>query len=296
MPAARHISRSPCIALAVIATMRGRSSGDQLRGDLARGLEAVHLGHLHVHQHHVVGLALHRLDGLDAVRREVGAVAHLLQDAAARASGSRRCPRPAGCAADGARPCSGSSWHLAGAAAAFGRRVARQQADQRVEELRLADRLARGRRRRARRRSPASRRPSELNSTSGSAAPALADLAGPARRRPSPACACRGSRGRTARRASSQRSASCGRLGGARLPCPTCRPAARARAGWWRCRRRRARACPAARAARRRSRAGGPAAASAIGASIVKQNVDPLPGPVALAPTCARPSARRGAC
>ena len=81
MPAARHISRSPCIALAVIATMRGRSSGDHFARDPPRGFEPVHLRHLHVHQHDVVGLPLDRLDGLDAVRREVGAVAHLLQDA-----------------------------------------------------------------------------------------------------------------------------------------------------------------------------------------------------------------------
>jgi len=29
MPAAKHISRSPCMAFAVMATMRGRSSGRQ---------------------------------------------------------------------------------------------------------------------------------------------------------------------------------------------------------------------------------------------------------------------------
>ncbi len=29
MPASRHMSRSPCMAFAVIATMRGRSSGRQ---------------------------------------------------------------------------------------------------------------------------------------------------------------------------------------------------------------------------------------------------------------------------
>ena len=51
------------------------------RRDAPRRLEAVHLGHLHVHQHHVVGLARDRLDRLDAVRRQVGAVAHLLQQA-----------------------------------------------------------------------------------------------------------------------------------------------------------------------------------------------------------------------
>jgi hypothetical protein len=65
--------------LAVIATMCGRSlpsarkSGAPPRGRPSR--------HLHVHQHDIIGLTLDRLDGLDAVRREVGAVAHLLQDA-----------------------------------------------------------------------------------------------------------------------------------------------------------------------------------------------------------------------
>ena len=72
--------------------------------------------------------------------------------------------------------------------------------------------------------SPASRRPSELNSTSGSAGAARADRAGQRRARPSPACACRGSRGRTPRLADpAQRLAR--RLGVARPACPTGRSA-----------------------------------------------------------------------
>ncbi len=46
-------------------------------------------------------------------------------------------------------------------------------------------------------------------------------------------------------------SAVCGRFGVARPPCPTWRPAAPGCAGWWRCRRPPAGACPSARAARR---------------------------------------------
>src|SRR5690349_21729503 len=48
-------------------TLTGFPSGS----DRSRGLEAVHLGHLHVHQHDVVGLTRDTLDGLDAVRRKV---------------------------------------------------------------------------------------------------------------------------------------------------------------------------------------------------------------------------------
>ena len=141
MPAARHISRSPCIALAVIATMRGRSPGRPARADAARRLEAVHLGHLHVHQHHVVGLALDRLDRLDAVARQVGAVAHLLQQAQREllvhdvVLGQQDAQRMA-------RGHAGVDLRLAaGAGRRLGDAVVREQADQRVEQLRLAQRL-----------------------------------------------------------------------------------------------------------------------------------------------------------
>ena len=49
----------------------------------ARGVETVHLGHLHVHQHDVVGLPLESLERLEAVRRDVGAVAQLVEDRSA---------------------------------------------------------------------------------------------------------------------------------------------------------------------------------------------------------------------
>ena len=88
-----------------MATMRGRSPRPSCARDAARGFEAVHLGHLHVHQHHVVGLALDRTRSprcrcWPGRRGSPSAAA-----GAARASGSPRCPRPAGCAADGAPPC-----------------------------------------------------------------------------------------------------------------------------------------------------------------------------------------------
>ena len=57
MPAARHISRSPSIAFAVMATIHSVRLGPS-RADAAGRLEAVHLRHLDVHQHEVVWLAL----------------------------------------------------------------------------------------------------------------------------------------------------------------------------------------------------------------------------------------------
>jgi hypothetical protein len=58
--------------LAVIAMMRGRRSAADVRShDRARGLDAVHLGHLDVHQHHVVGVAKHRVQRVAAVADHV---------------------------------------------------------------------------------------------------------------------------------------------------------------------------------------------------------------------------------
>ncbi len=178
MPAARHISRSPCIALAVIATMRGRSSGCQRAQIWRDGFEAVHLRHLHVHQHDVVGsvaapIRRPRCRSTRGRRDSPSAAG-----AAARASGSRRCPRRAGCAADGAPPCSGSSC-VPGAAtgAACGADVVREQ---RLPACRTAATGAPAWPRYAANRpssAPTSRRPSELNSTSGRVGAALADRA-----------------------------------------------------------------------------------------------------------------------
>ena len=68
------------MAFAVIAISRGRCCRPA-PDDLARGGEAVHLGHLHVHQHDVVELARQRLEHLEAVGGDVGAVAHALEHA-----------------------------------------------------------------------------------------------------------------------------------------------------------------------------------------------------------------------
>ena len=50
-------------------------------GDLPRGFEPVHLWHLDVHQHEIVRLPLDGLDGFETVGRDVGAVSHLLEQA-----------------------------------------------------------------------------------------------------------------------------------------------------------------------------------------------------------------------
>ncbi len=47
--------------------------------DFARSVVAIHLGHLAVHQDHVVGQAHHRFDCFAAVGREVDFKAELLQ-------------------------------------------------------------------------------------------------------------------------------------------------------------------------------------------------------------------------
>ena len=143
MPAARHISRSPCMALAVIATMRGRLASGPSRVDAARGFEAIHLGHLHVHQHHIIGLALDALDRLDAIGGQVGAVAHLLQQAQREllvhhvVLGQEDAQRVAG---GHLRVYAGLDWR----GNAFGRGVVRQKVDQRVEQLALPQRLGQG--------------------------------------------------------------------------------------------------------------------------------------------------------
>ena len=87
MPAARHCSRSPGIAFAVMAMIGDVPAGRRLApADRARGLVAVHLRHLAVHQDDVVAAcARTRLDRLDAVRHDVDAVARAAR-ACARAT------------------------------------------------------------------------------------------------------------------------------------------------------------------------------------------------------------------
>ena len=143
--------------------------------------------------------------------------------------------------------------------------------------------------------SPASRRPSELNSTSGSAA-----------RR---SRICRASVEAVHLRHVHVEDRDVERLALARasaaLPsairsrataCPTSPSAARARGGWSRCRRRSAARLPASSGCTptksRRARGGSSAGRHADR----EEERRALAGPVALAPTSCRPSARRGAC
>ena len=69
-----------------VAVHRVGGHGDDARltlevlADPPGGLEAVHLGHLHVHEDDVVGVAADGLEGLEAVEGVVGAVAEALED------------------------------------------------------------------------------------------------------------------------------------------------------------------------------------------------------------------------
>ena len=88
MPAARQASRSPASAFAVSATTRVGSFflRDFALAQLARGDEAVHDGHLAVHEHHVEVLLLERVERLDAV-----AGVHARRNRGAAASRARAC-------------------------------------------------------------------------------------------------------------------------------------------------------------------------------------------------------------
>ena len=57
------------------------------RPDGGGRLEAVHLGHLHVHQHHVEALRGERIERLAAVADDGDGVARLLEQRAASAAG-----------------------------------------------------------------------------------------------------------------------------------------------------------------------------------------------------------------
>ena len=266
--------------------MRGRSLVPA-RVDAARRLEPVHLRHLHVHEDQVVGLALHRLDRLDAVATRGRRDSPSAAGGAARASGSPRCPRRAGCAADGdarARDRASPSPVVVGLAA-----PPRARAGSRACRADATGAPAwRGTRRTASSSSPASRRPSELRARA--AAPG----------------ACRASRLASAMPSISGMCMS-------RIATSNGSPAVDPRAALRPANPCRARACPTSsacsvehaaigrvvvddqhalagerRAARRRcscERAGG---TSATGASIVKQNVEPRPAP-SLSPTCVPP-------
>ena len=78
MPAARHASRSPGRAWAVIAAMRGPAA-TELGANPARRLDPVQLRHLDVHQDEVVDVLPDGVDGLGPVRGDVGGVAEAFQ-------------------------------------------------------------------------------------------------------------------------------------------------------------------------------------------------------------------------
>ena len=141
------------------------------------------------------GRRFDRFDRLDAVGGDVGAVPHRFEHAAGRSAGSRCCPRRAGCAAGGAR----RAWLDAACRrrARARRAPSLEQRHQQVEELRLLDRLGQHRGEHRIDLAAAERRVEHERQVG----PQRAQPIGRGRRRPCRACACRGSPGRTGRRA-----------------------------------------------------------------------------------------------
>ena len=80
MPAARQALRSSSMAAAVTAAMTGwRLGGSMLR--MRRGLDAIHFGHMHVHQDQIVCLARECIYRFPAIGCNVGIIPQLLQHA-----------------------------------------------------------------------------------------------------------------------------------------------------------------------------------------------------------------------
>ena len=174
----------------------------------------------------------------------------------------------------------GSSWTRRLGARRRARRRRAEQADQRVEELRLAHRLGEVGREQACSASPASRPAERAEEHERQRRRRAARIVARQReRRPSPACACRGSRASNGSPAPSQRSASRRRCRWRATACPTWPPAGRAT--------RRLVALSSTTSTRlpcsagcaptkSRWRAGGSSAHA--GASMVNWNVEPVPG------------------
>src|SRR5215469_17623379 len=81
MPAARHLSRSPDIASAVIAMMRGRSLAAQ-RAQMARlASKPIHLRHLDVHKYDVVGGMVEPGERLASIPNDVSPISEPFQQA-----------------------------------------------------------------------------------------------------------------------------------------------------------------------------------------------------------------------
>ena len=259
MPAARHASRSPAIAFAVMADDPRPGGVRPARPDPAGGLQAIQLGHLDVHEDDVVVDRLDARDGLEPVPRRRPPGSPSARAGGARASGSPRCPRPAGSGADGARRGRGRCRRRSRRTG--DRAVAWPASDRRegVVQRRRLDRLDEERPTTAS--LPARGRPSEDRMTTGVGAPASeariavasvdpVELRHVQVERP---------RGRTARRRGPSRAP----RAASRWPrpsCPSARAASSGSAGSSRCRRRRARA---GRRGRRRRAARGASSAPA---------------------------------
>ena len=139
MPAARQTSRSPAIAFAVMATMRGPVGPGQRCADPAGGLEAVQLRHLQVHEHQVVRARLQGGDRPPAHSRPRPRHSPSARGAERPASGSRRCPRPPGFAAGAVHP--GRSLAATGASAVAGVADVGKDIVEGIEQRRRLDRL-----------------------------------------------------------------------------------------------------------------------------------------------------------
>ena len=103
-----HARRDACLAVAVHGVRRHRHDARSSHprpavADPAGRLEAVELRHLDVHEHEVVAGTLDRGDRLEPVGPPRPPGSRSVRVVAGRASGSRDCPRPAGCAGDAGR-------------------------------------------------------------------------------------------------------------------------------------------------------------------------------------------------
>ena len=128
-----HAGRQACLAVAGHGVRRhGHDLQRPIRPSRAnapRGLQPVELRHLDVHQHHVERHRARARRWPAGRRRRPRPRSSSGSAAAGRASGSPRCPRPAGCAADAARPAATAA---PSAGAARGDRLGHHVAEQDV--------------------------------------------------------------------------------------------------------------------------------------------------------------------
>ena len=79
MPAARHFSRSPTMALAVMAIIQVRSPFLFPPADFSGGFVAIQIRHLAIHEDDVVLFLFECIKHFDAVVDDIGVVAKLVQ-------------------------------------------------------------------------------------------------------------------------------------------------------------------------------------------------------------------------